>query len=642
MPIRQAMLRQLSASKNAAVERVIEAALVYAQGAEQLELAQVLLDRNRRAGWAALIRHFDRLDESLQQQLLSNPRDLFGPLRDTMEDADGNGRANGISIIRRTADPKLVFLLTEALADSRDAVRELAAASFLEAIRKYRHGDWNYDTPPRPDPAGSTVLVHESPDPHHLRRAVDFALRQFHAHRQTNAVLAALIFERQQDSTLWPLFADSHNDLTRAAAAILRQLTDPDLASAAFLALASPLRAAALAGLGAANDPAMADALAHESYRLLDPTLRAGVEGLSRTRLFAGPPRADEPTPWTPANWLDYFRLLDQLPLPPHEKLPWFLRMLDSLDIAAEQVAGRMLIVRAISALTAADTVGALVRITSDPVERVACLATRYLLRRRQSEWREHAPVVLGSPHPSVRRLLTQAISPGQFERLWHQYQKLPPAVQLTTTRALSEKDKEFGDNLKEKLENPESTEASQGLRMLQTLPNLGTYRDQIISLCAHPDHRVVSAAVKLIGRLQDPSLRDILEAAATHSDPRVRANAVEAMDLLHVADNSKQIFALLNSRFNRERANAIRAISQFDFTTARECLIKMLADPSPAHRISALWVVGQLNLMALVRQVGSMARRDPNTRVRQRAHEMLHAVKEAAATSADAQVPSA
>ncbi len=432
MPIRQAMLQQLVASKNAAVERVIEATLVHAHGAEQLELAHILLERNRRAGWVALIRNFDRLDQTLQAELLNHPRNLFGPLRDTMEDVNGNGRANGISIIRRTADPKLVFLLTEALADARVPVRELAAQSFLEAIRRYRHADWPVDMPVHPGEP-STPNSQDAPDPHHLRRAVDFALRQFHVHGQTNTVLAALIFERQQDSTLWPLFADSHNNLTRAAAAILRQFADPDLASAVFLALASPLRAAALAGLAAASQPNLGDALARESYRLLDPVLHAGIDGLSRTRLFADPPRAGDAPPWTSANWLDYLRLLEQLPLASQLKLAWFLGILETLGTAPDAVGSRMLVVRAIHGLPVGDAIPALVRLTSDPLPRVACLATRYLLGRRSAEWRDHTAAILRSPHPAVRHLVTQVVSPAQFERLWHDYQKLPPAVQVTS-----------------------------------------------------------------------------------------------------------------------------------------------------------------------------------------------------------------
>jgi HEAT repeat protein len=95
-------------------------------------------------------------------------------------------------------------------------------------------------------------------------------------------------------------------------------------------------------------------------------------------------------------------------------------------------------------------------------------------------------------------------------------------------------------------------------------------------------------------------------------------------MEELHVADRSQQVLTMLNSRHNRERANAIKAIGQFNFATARECLLRMLADANPLHRVSALWVVGQLDLLEIMRQVSAIARRDPNLRVRKRAADML------------------
>jgi hypothetical protein len=92
----------------------------------------------------------------------------------------------------------------------------------------------------------------------------------------------------------------------------------------------------------------------------------------------------------------------------------------------------------------------------------------------------------------------------------------------------------------------------------------------------------------------------------------------------LHIADNSQRVLAMLNSRHSRERANAIKAIGSFDFNTAKECLSRMLPDSSPLHRMSALWVVGQLNLIEVLRQVSNISRRDPNLRVRSRAAEMI------------------
>jgi HEAT repeat protein len=95
-------------------------------------------------------------------------------------------------------------------------------------------------------------------------------------------------------------------------------------------------------------------------------------------------------------------------------------------------------------------------------------------------------------------------------------------------------------------------------------------------------------------------------------------------MDDLHIADRSQQVLAMLNSRHNRERANAIKALGHFDFATARECLGRMLSDPNPLHRMSALWVVNQLHLLETLRQISTMSRRDPNAHVRKRAAEML------------------
>jgi HEAT repeat protein len=184
--------------------------------------------------------------------------------------------------------------------------------------------------------------------------------------------------------------------------------------------------------------------------------------------------------------------------------------------------------------------------------------------------------------------------------------------------------DPKFTEQLKAKLASGNTAEVGQGLKMLATLPKVTAYRGQIIALCGHVDVRVAAIAIKLVGQLEDPRLKDLLEAAAQHADPRVRANAVEAMAALHIARSSQQVLAMLHSRHNRERANAIKAISEFDFVTARECLVRMLGDPNPLHRMSALWVVEQLQFPELVRQVSTVGRRDPNARIRKRATEML------------------
>jgi HEAT repeat protein len=298
-------------------------------------------------------------------------------------------------------------------------------------------------------------------------------------------------------------------------------------------------------------------------------------------------------------------------------------------------VVWKLSVLRALVEMDFVDAGRAIAALVGDADERVARYAARALVMRKGSEWRAVASLVISkSPHASVRRVGASLRPPsGSFEKVWRSYPKLPPAIQHSTTRT-GAVEPQFGDQLRDKLGSAQPLEVAQGLKMLSALPELAPYRESIISLCGHADSRIAAIAVRLIGRLEDPRLKDLLDAAAKHEDPRVRANAVESMTVLHIADRSQQVLTMLNSRHNRERANAIKAISDYDFATARECLLRMLADPNPMHRISALWVVEQLHILGIVRQVSSIARKDPNTRVRRRATEMLATMTATMATA--------
>jgi hypothetical protein len=620
MPISVAILKQLAASNNSAVERTIEATLPHATAEEQGQLAEVLLSRSRRGGWVALIRTFDRLDGALQDRLVKRPREIYGPLSEAMQDSTGPGRSNVIRIVRRCADNRMIYLLAQALMDGRGDVREQAGEALLESVRRYRRGLVEGEAP-------ETARVLE--DTVQLRRALEFGLRQFRTHRQPAAVMATLICERQHETQTWAYFHDNNEGLTRAATAILRQLTEPALAGATLLALGSALKPAAMAGLSGAVNPAICAALAGESYRLVDPVLREGAMAIGHVRMLASP---DGPAPWTKATWPAWLRLIENVGIPAVLRQAWLVRMLEDAERALD--AGWTLsAMRPLAELGLGESGAVLARLAADPDVRVARSAARHLLTRRHPEWRIHAGALLSSPHAAVRTLVSMSKAGGAaggggesetFGGLWHDYRKLPPAVQFTAARTVSTTTEQFPEQLRLKLSSEVVAEVAQGLRMLSSLTSLVEYRGQIIVLCGHKDSRIAAIAVKLIGRLADPRLRDLLEAAAHHEDARVRANAVESMETLDIADRSQQVITMLNSRHSRERANAIKAMSQFNFATARECLARMLTDPNPMHRVSALWVVEQLQFLEIIRQVHFVARRDPNVRIRRRAGELL------------------
>jgi len=638
MSARSKILQRLIASPNAAVERAVEFALPEATPAEQIELADVLLERNRRAGWVALIRTFHRLDESIREKILARPRDLFGPLAETMQDSDGPARENVIAIVDRCADVHLVYLLAESLMDARVEVRTLAGNSLLEAVRR----NWRATHPTLSagtsaaaatmKPAEAAAYATSPEASHQLHRAVEIGVRLFKTHRQNSALLAALIHERQQDGPMWATFQDPYDDRTRAATIILRAPTEPPLAAAVFLALGSSLKPAAMAGLAAIESPAIAAAIAAESYRLIDPVLRDPAQNINHLKLL--PALRKEP-PWTLATWGAWLRLIENVGLQPAERLNWLTRMLEAAPAGPESCAWKVCVSRAIAETELAEAFVPLAALVRDANERVARYAARLILGRNRPEWRERAAIVLPtSPHASVQMLSSthrprDAETPAApatgsrgFNKAWNDFQRMPPAVQHTTARTVAA-DPALADHLRTKF-NGAPQDVAQALRMIAALPNLAPYRSQIISLCGHADPRIASMAVRLVGRLEDPRLKELLEAAAQHADPRVRANAIESMENLHIADRSQQVLTMLNSRNNRERASAIKALGQFNFANARECLNRMLSDTNPLHRMSALWVVGQLDLLEVMRQVSSIARKDPNLRVRRRAAEML------------------
>jgi HEAT repeat protein len=350
-----------------------------------------------------------------------------------------------------------------------------------------------------------------------------------------------------------------------------------------------------MAGLSSAEAPDLCEALAKESYRLLDPALRDGAMAVSHMRMFD---RVDGRSPWDGETWPMWLRLLENVGIAAPVRVAWLSRML--ADAAAHpEVGWRMATMRALAEMNQPDAYMAIVSMAQDADERVARFAARSALDRRNSDWRAAAAMLLRSPHASVRKLVSMRNVGGEdFGTLWHDYGKLPPAVQFSAAREAAGNKEDFSENLRSKLGSSSLQEVAQGLRMLSSLPKQNEYRAEIIKLCGHGDPRIAAIAIKLIGRLEDPRLRDLLEAATHHLDARVRANAIESMASLRIADRSQQVLAMLDSRHNRERANAIKALSQFDFSTARECLSRMLADTNPVHRMSALWVVGQLDLL--------------------------------------------
>jgi HEAT repeat protein len=147
--------------------------------------------------------------------------------------------------------------------------------------------------------------------------------------------------------------------------------------------------------------------------------------------------------------------------------------------------------------------------------------------------------------------------------------------------------------------------------------------------LCNHPNARVRSKAVALIGESPAVAPDAILEKVLNDADPRVRANAIEVLESRRSAEYVPLLAQRARSSHSRERANAIKAMHRLRVSTASTQLLSMLRDDRPDHRISALWALRQIGWWQLLNEVGKLAKQDTNLRVRRYAIGVLRNVAE-------------
>ena len=126
-----------------------------------------------------------------------------------------------------------------------------------------------------------------------------------------------------------------------------------------------------------------------------------------------------------------------------------------------------------------------------------------------------------------------------------------------------------------------------------------------------------------LLADLPGPTTHRILYAAVNDPDERVQANAVEALDRLDMEDRIPHTVPKLESPNGRVRASAVKSLLRAELPQAGEALLDMLEDSSPAHRLSALWVIEGLGSQAVLPRVVDMGRDDPDERVRKRARHV-------------------
>jgi hypothetical protein len=162
------------------------------------------------------------------------------------------------------------------------------------------------------------------------------------------------------------------------------------------------------------------------------------------------------------------------------------------------------------------------------------------------------------------------------------------------------------------------------GLQMAAELDLADAIGEQVFPLLKHPQPRVRSKAVSLLGAQKAMPPELLLGAALADTDARVRANAIEVLERRGTPDYLPVLAERARSGHNRERANALKAMHGLKVSSSLQQLAAMLQDDRPEHRVSGLWAVRQLGLFQLMPDIGRLAQLDESFKVRRYAMAVL------------------
>jgi HEAT repeat protein len=299
-------------------------------------------------------------------------------------------------------------------------------------------------------------------------------------------------------------------------------------------------------------------------------------------------------------------------------------RRIEALDPAqaGQSPTVRLLALRRLIGLGEPDAQHTIAAFCFDADSLIARIALRYLVHHRYEQLPALLARLSSSPHPRVRRLAEAHLAPTGFARLWAAWPRLDRRTRITAGRALIKIDPKLNHKLAQCLHAPSPDDRLQALSMIRLLKLETFFEQELFALNDDADPRVVSSVVAAMPALGDsPQVRRRVIMALKHDDDRVCSNAIEAIEALGIEAAAAPVLQRFAERGeNRSRATAIKALMQLPMSQAIGELARMLDDDQPTHRVSALWVVRQLELLGLVHKVAALAKADPQPDVRKRA----------------------
>ena len=257
-------------------------------------------------------------------------------------------------------------------------------------------------------------------------------------------------------------------------------------------------------------------------------------------------------------------------------------------------------------------------------------IALTHLIRCRYPDITKVLAQLVNSPDPQIQRIAGKRLAPVAFARLWESWPRLERDQKLAAGRALIKIDPNFHAALHDKMCLPDPEPKIRAMSIVSELNQGLLLEDKLRQLSRDSNPRVVASAIKALGSADPERNTPLIERALESKDERVRANAVESLSKLGITQHVDLLVRMTHEHeSNRTRANAIHALMKMQAGDAMQALSRMLNDTRAAHRTSALWLVEEMGVAEVARDVAEMSISEPDKKVRGKAVHVINRIIE-------------
>ena len=578
---------------------IAAAALRLAEPGEREALAQVAMSFPHAANVAAIVGVLHHLRPDAWNALAAPAISVAAALRLLRS---RQALLNGIALARRRAEPQLLAQLVRFLDSAYDDVPRRAAGAILEIVTTHAGCDGRRRMDDR-----TAAMIDVA-----VATAVSNADR-----RLDELFLAAAVLAARPGRRLESLLDDPRDAVLFSIRRVVQRVDHPLVRHNLLRWLSTdPIREPAARSLHRVRGTREYADLLECGHLLLRPLVRRAMRRIDR-----------------PAHCLPDLKTAMTLPADAQVDLVRYVRVMPTGGVVRrERLADCAALpsptarLNALLGLLADDsdqTMQLVEAMSTDPDEAVASLAAGRLLDAHQPPRRELLRTLEASAHPLIASRATVVAAGADVDAFFERWLRLAAADRVAIAhRLLSTRRVSLLSGLRTALSSGGREQQLAAISLAGRLDVTCVLELALFGAVAGDDDRVVSAAVgalgQIIGRGGSRHARHALRRALDHPDVRVQANALEAITRIdHAAID--RLGDRLDSRDNRLRANAVRAVLRRPCRDGSRALRTMLGDADPRHRVSAIWVArraregrvsGDLRRIADQDAVGEVRRR--------------------------------